>query len=120
MHHPSADLPALVPAAAVPAQCSVFLLDDHEAVRSVVRSLLDAEPDITVIGEAGTAAVALARIPELRPDVAVLGVRLPDGDGATVCREVRSRMPALACLLLTAHASRPRGSRCSTRMRQPR
>jgi len=78
------------------------LLDDHEVVRRGVRDLLEAEPDITVVGEAGTAASALARIPALRPDVAVLDVRLPDGDGVSVCREIRSRMPAVACLMLTS------------------
>src|SRR5258707_3482808 len=83
-------------------QIKVFLLDDHEIVRLGVRELLDAEPDITVIGEAGTAASALARIPALRPDVAVLDVRLPDGDGVTVCRDIRSRMPEVACLMLTS------------------
>ena len=80
----------------------VFLLDDHEIVRRGVRGLLEAEPDIEVIGEAGTAASALARIPALRPGVAVLDVRLPDGDGVSVCREVRSRAPEVACLMLTA------------------
>jgi two-component system, NarL family, response regulator DevR len=80
----------------------VFVLDDQEIVRRGVRGLLEAEPDIRVIGEAGTASAALARIPALRPDVAVLDVRLPDGDGVTVCREVRSRMPRVACLMLTA------------------
>ncbi len=80
----------------------VFLLDDHEIVRRGVRELLETEPDITVVGEAGTAASALARIPALRPDVAVLDVRLPDGDGVTVCREIRSRMPEVACLMLTS------------------
>jgi DNA-binding NarL/FixJ family response regulator len=80
----------------------VFLLDDHEIVRRGVKELLESEPDITVIGEAGTAASALARIPALRPDVAVLDVRLPDGDGVTVCREIRSRMPEIACLMLTS------------------
>jgi DNA-binding NarL/FixJ family response regulator len=80
----------------------VFLLDDHEIVRMGVRDLLEAEPDITVIGEAGTAASALARIPALRPDVAILDVRLPDGDGVSVCREIRSRLPHLACLMLTS------------------
>jgi DNA-binding NarL/FixJ family response regulator len=80
----------------------VFLLDDHEVVRRGVRGLLEAEPDITVIGEAGTASSALARIPALRPDVAILDVRLPDGDGVEVCREIRSRMPQVACLMLTS------------------
>jgi len=81
---------------------NVFLLDDHEIVRRGVRDLLEAEPDITVIGEAGTAQSALARIPALRPDVAILDVRLPDGDGVTVCREIRSQMPQIACLMLTS------------------
>jgi DNA-binding NarL/FixJ family response regulator len=80
----------------------VFLLDDHEIVRRGVRELLEAEPDIEVIGEAGTASSALARIPALQPDVAVLDVRLPDGDGVTVCREIRSKMPDIACLMLTS------------------
>jgi DNA-binding NarL/FixJ family response regulator len=83
-------------------QIGVFLLDDHEVVRRGVRDLLEAEPDIRVVGEAGTASSALARIPALRPDVAVLDVRLPDGDGVTVCREIRSRMPEVACLMLTS------------------
>ncbi|WP_425501411.1 response regulator transcription factor [Phytoactinopolyspora mesophila] len=82
----------------------VFLLDDHEVVRRGVASLLEIEPDITVIGEAGTADQAMARIPALKPDVAILDVRLPDGDGVTVCREIRSRLPGLACLMLTSFA----------------
>src|SRR5215471_16607764 len=81
---------------------TVFLLDDHEIVRRGVYDLLEAEPDITVIGEAGTAESALARIPALKPDVAVLDVRLPDGSGVTVCREIRSKMPEVACLMLTS------------------
>ncbi len=81
---------------------TVFLLDDHEVVRRGVRDLLETDPDIQVIGEAGTASSALARIPALRPDVAVLDVRLPDGDGVSVCREIRSRMPEVACLMLTS------------------
>jgi DNA-binding NarL/FixJ family response regulator len=90
-------------AAAKPArQISVFLLDDHEIVRRGVHDLLEAEPDITVVGEAGTAAAALARIPAIKPDVAILDVRLPDGDGVSVCREIRSRMPEVACLMLTS------------------
>src|SRR6202167_4320016 len=80
----------------------VFLVDDHEIVRRGVRELLEAEDDITVIGEAGTAESALARIPALRPDVAVLDVRLPDGDGVSVCREIRSQLPGVACLMLTS------------------
>ncbi|MFB7458456.1 MULTISPECIES: response regulator transcription factor [unclassified Streptomyces] len=80
----------------------VFLLDDHEVVRRGVHDLLNDEPDITVVGEAATADQALVRVPALRPDVAVLDVRLPDGDGVTVCRELRSRLPELACLMLTS------------------
>ncbi|MFH8552702.1 response regulator transcription factor [Streptomyces celluloflavus] len=80
----------------------VFLLDDHEVVRRGVQDLLDAEPDIEVVGDAGTADHALARVPALRPHVAVLDVRLPDGDGITVCRQLRSRLPGLACLMLTS------------------
>ena len=80
----------------------VFLLDDHEIVRLGVRELLEAEPGIEVVGEAGTAASALARIPALRPDVAILDVRLPDGNGVSVCRDIRSSMPEVACLMLTS------------------
>jgi DNA-binding NarL/FixJ family response regulator len=82
----------------------VFLLDDHEVVRRGVAALLAAAPDIVVVGAAGSADQAVARVPALRPDVAVLDVRLPDGDGVTVCRELRSRMPELACLMLTSFA----------------
>ena len=81
---------------------SVFVLDDHEIVRGGVRGLLEAEPDIQVVGEAGTASCALSMIPALRPSVAVLDVRLPDGDGVSVCREVRSRVPEVACLMFTS------------------
>jgi two-component system response regulator DevR len=80
----------------------VFLLDDHELVRRGVRELLEGEGDIEVVGEASTAAEALARVPAVRPQVAVLDVRLPDGDGVTVCRDLRSLMPDLACLMLTS------------------
>ncbi|MEW2296177.1 response regulator transcription factor [Streptomyces sp. NPDC006743] len=80
----------------------VFLLDDHEVVRRGVRELLDDEPDIEVVGEAGTAQQALVRVLALRPDVAVLDVRLADGDGVSVCRELRSALPELACLMLTS------------------
>ena len=72
---------------------SVFLLDDHEIVRRGIAQLLETEDDIRVVGEAGTAAQALARIPALRPDVAILDVRLPDGEGVSVCRDVRSAVP---------------------------
>lgn len=83
---------------------NVFILDDHEVVRRGVAALLNSEPEITVVGEASTASQALARIPALRPDVAILDVRLPDGDGVEVCREARSRLPNLACLMLTSFA----------------
>jgi DNA-binding NarL/FixJ family response regulator len=83
----------------------VFLLDDHEVVRLGLHQLLDAEPDIEVVGDGGTAAEAIARIPAVRPDVAVLDVRLPDGDGITVCREIRSLMDEPpACLMLTSYS----------------
>ncbi|MGW9029088.1 response regulator [Streptomyces sp. NPDC055722] len=80
----------------------VFLLDDHEVVRRGLADLLDAEPDISVVGDADTVAHALARGPAVRPHVAILDVRLPDGDGISVCRELRDRMPELACLMLTS------------------
>ncbi|MGW7820517.1 response regulator [Streptomyces puniciscabiei] len=80
----------------------VFLVDDHEVVRRGLADLLDAEADISVAGDADTAEHALTRAPALRPDVAVLDVRLPDGDGISVCRELRSRLPELACLMLTS------------------
>jgi two-component system, NarL family, response regulator DevR len=82
----------------------VFLLDDHELVRAGVRDFLEAEPGIRVIGEAATAAAALTRIPALHPDVAILDVRLPDGDGVSVCRELRALAPEVACLILTSSA----------------
>ena len=80
----------------------VFLLDDHEIVRRGVRDLLEADEDIEVVGEAGTVAEALDRIPLALPDVAVLDVQLPDGSGVEVCRDVRSARPELACLMLTS------------------
>ncbi|MCX4448143.1 response regulator transcription factor [Streptomyces sp. NBC_01789] len=83
---------------------TVFLLDDHEVVRRGVHELLSMEDDIEVVGEAGTAADALARIPAVRPDVAVLDVRLPDGSGVEVCREIRSQDDSINCLMLTSYA----------------
>jgi DNA-binding NarL/FixJ family response regulator len=80
----------------------VFLLDDHEVVREGLRGMVEAEDDMTVAGEAGTAEEALLRIPSTQPNVAVLDVRLPDGDGVEVCREVRSRHPEIQCLMLTS------------------
>ncbi|MEA2931399.1 MAG: two-component system, NarL family, response regulator DevR [Actinomycetota bacterium] len=82
----------------------VFLLDDHEVVRRGLRDLLEAEDDIEVVGEAGTADEAYGRIPATSPDVAILDVRLPDGDGVEVCREIRSKHPEIACLMLTSFA----------------
>lgn len=80
----------------------VFLLDDHEVVRRGLSELISLEPDLEVVGEAGTAEEALRRVPAVRPDVAVLDVQLPDGDGVEVCREIRSANPELACLILTS------------------
>ena len=82
----------------------VFLLDDHEIVRRGLRELLEAEDDLEVVGEASTAEEALARIPAVRPDVAVLDVRLPDGNGVEVCRDIRSEHPDVKCLMLTSYA----------------
>jgi DNA-binding NarL/FixJ family response regulator len=82
----------------------VFLLDDHELVREGVRSLLESDDEIEVVGEAGTAADALTRAPLAKPDVAILDVRLEDGNGIEVCRELRSLMPDLSCLMLTSFA----------------
>jgi len=80
----------------------VFLLDDHEVVRRGLSDLLDAEEDISVVGDAENVEHALVRAPAVRPHVAVLDVRLPDGDGITVCRELRDQMPELAVLMLTS------------------
>jgi len=80
----------------------VFLVDDHEVVRRGLKDLLDAEDDIDVVGDAATAGMALAQIARTSPDVAVLDVRLPDGNGIEVCREVRARDPRIACLMLTS------------------
>ncbi len=82
----------------------VFLLDDHEVVRAGLKSLLESAGDIEVVGEAGSAQEALSRIPPTRPDVAILDVRLPDGNGVEVCREIRSKHPEIACLMLTSYA----------------
>lgn len=81
---------------------SVFLVDDHEIVRRGLIELIDADPNLTVVGEAGTCSQALARIPALRPDVAVLDVRLPDGNGIELCRELLTKLDGLKCLMLTS------------------
>ncbi|WP_433722167.1 response regulator transcription factor [Nocardia sp. CA-129566] len=81
---------------------SVFLVDDHHIVRRGVKDLIDSEPDLDVIGEAGTVAQAMARIPALRPEVVVLDVRLPDGNGIELCRELLNQHPELHCLILTS------------------
>ena len=81
----------------------VFLLDDHEVVRRGLRELLEDEPDIEVVGEAGSAAAALRRIPAVRVDVAVLDARLGDGSGIDVCREIRSRDESVRAIILTSY-----------------
>jgi DNA-binding NarL/FixJ family response regulator len=84
-------------------QIRVFLLEDHEVMRQGLRMVLSAEPDIEVVGDAGTVASALVRLPAVRPQVAILDVRLPDGDGISACREIRSMLPDVACLMFTAY-----------------
>ncbi|MCK9899279.1 DNA-binding response regulator [Parafrankia colletiae] len=81
----------------------VFVLDDHEIVRNGLRQTLARHDDIEVVGEAGLAAEALRRIPALQPHVAVLDGRLPDGSGIDVCREIRSNLPGVVCLILTSY-----------------
>ncbi|MGB2923203.1 MAG: response regulator transcription factor [Mycobacterium sp.] len=83
----------------------VFLVDDHEVVRRGLVDLLSADDDLEVIGEAGSVSQALARIPALAPDVAVLDVRLPDGNGIELCRDLLSLLPDLRCLMLTSFTS---------------
>jgi DNA-binding NarL/FixJ family response regulator len=82
----------------------VFLLDDHEVVRAGIRAMLEATEDLEVVGEASTVAEALERIPAARPQVALLDVRLPDGSGVEVCREIHSTYPDIVCLMLTSYA----------------
>ncbi|HYO38587.1 MAG TPA: response regulator transcription factor [Nocardioidaceae bacterium] len=81
----------------------IYLLDDHEVVRRGLRDLLESDGDIAVVGESGSAAEATSHIPALRPDVAVLDARLPDGSGIDVCRDVRSVDPTIAALILTSY-----------------
>ncbi len=83
----------------------VFLVDDHEVVRRGLIDLLGADPDLDVVGEAGSVSEAMARIPAASPDVAVLDVRLPDGNGIELCRDLVSRMPDIRCLILTSYTS---------------
>jgi DNA-binding NarL/FixJ family response regulator len=83
----------------------VFLVDDHEVVRRGLIELLSADEDLEVVGEAGSVAQAMARIPALQPDVAVLDVRLPDGNGIELCRDLLSKLPDLRCLMLTSFTS---------------
>ena len=80
----------------------VFLVDDHEIVRDGLRALIDSCEDLEVVGEASTVADALTRLDSARPDVAVVDLFLPDGDGVQVCREARTRRPELHCLILTS------------------
>jgi len=82
----------------------IFLVDDHEVVRRGLTELFDAEDDMEVVGEAGTAEQALNRVASARADVAVLDLRLPDGDGVGVCREIRSTHPETQCVILTSYA----------------
>jgi two-component system response regulator DevR len=82
----------------------VFLVDDHEVVRRGVAEVLEDDPGITVAGEAGSMAEALARVPAVRPDIVVIDMRLPDGDGAELCRGLRDRVPGLRCMVLTSYS----------------
>ncbi len=93
-------MPSMAPAPAI----RVFLLDDHEIVRRGLADLIGLESDLAVVGEASSKAEALHRMPAARPDVAVLDVRLPDGSGVEVCREIRSAFPEIHCLMLTSYA----------------
>jgi DNA-binding NarL/FixJ family response regulator len=88
----------------MPPLVRVFLVDDHEVVRRGVAEVLEDDPGITIAGEAGSVAEALARVPAVRPDIVVLDMRLPDGDGADLCRGLRSRVPGLRCLVLTSYS----------------
>ncbi len=87
---------------AEPTRTTVFLVDDHELVRRGVAELLEAETDLQVVGEAASVGEALVRIPLVRPQVAVLDVRLPDGNGVELCRDLRALLPELVCVMLTS------------------
>src|SRR6201988_1374626 len=84
---------------------TVFLVDDHEIVRRGLADLLASDPELEVIGDAGSVSEAMVRIPAVKPDVAVLDVRLPDGNGIELCRDLLSRLPDLRCLMLTSFTS---------------
>ncbi len=83
----------------------VFLVDDHEVVRRGLADLLGSDPELEVVGEAGSVREAMVKIPALQPDVAVLDVRLPDGNGIELCRDLLSDLPELRCLMLTSYTS---------------
>ena len=83
----------------------VFLVDDHEVVRRGLADLLASDPELEVVGDAGSVSEAMVRIPALKPDVAVLDVRLPDGNGIELCRDLLSELPELRCLMLTSFTS---------------
>ena len=87
------------------AMVKVFLVDDHEVVRRGLTDLLASDPDLEIVGEAGSVSEAMAKIPALKPDVAVLDVRLPDGNGIELCRDLLSDQPELRCLMLTSFTS---------------
>jgi two-component system response regulator DevR len=95
--------PNAAPAVSDTEPIRVFLLDDHEIVRRGIADLVESVEDLTVVGEAGTAAEALSRVPAARPHVAVLDARLPDGSGIDVCRDLRSAVPEVRCLILTSY-----------------
>ena len=88
----------------LPTPVRVFLVDDHEVVRRGVAEVLEDDPGITVAGEAGSAAEALARVPAVRPDVVLIDMRLPDGNGADLTRDLRKRVEGLYCLVLTSYS----------------
>ncbi|WP_280790632.1 response regulator transcription factor [Blastococcus sp. CT_GayMR20] len=93
-----------MPVQSAPPAVRVFLVDDHEVVRRGVAEVLEDDPGITVAGEAGSVAEALARVPAVRPDVVLIDMRLPDGNGADLCRELRTRVDGIHCLVLTSYS----------------
>ena len=100
---PVAEAPAATHGSAEPLPVKVFLLDDHEVVRRGIADLLEVASDLVVVGEAATASDAMHRIPAVRPDVAILDARLPDGSGIDVCRDIRSHYPEIRCVILTSY-----------------